>query len=131
MIVVDASAIVDALIAPESDGLSRLRTVLGSDDLVAPGLLDYEVVSVLKRVTFSGSLSETAAVDALAAFDDLAIARWNFFDGFRRRALELSKGLSAYDAAYVVLAEALDATLVTRDRKLAKAAGRLVSVTVL
>ncbi|MEO6473351.1 MAG: type II toxin-antitoxin system VapC family toxin [Aeromicrobium sp.] len=130
MIVVDASAIVDALISAESDNLSRLRVVLASNDLAAPQLLDYEVVSALKRVTLSGALSESAALDALAAFDELAIARWSFFDGFRRRAFELGKGLGAYDAAYVVLAEALEATLVTRDRKLAKAAGRLVSVTV-
>ena len=131
MIVVDASVIVDALIAPESENLSRVRDVLSSDALVAPGLLDYEVVSVLKRVSQSGRLSPAAAALALEDFDDLPIARWNFFAGFRRRALELSQSISAYDAAYVVLAEALEAPLVTRDRKLAKAAGALVTVQVI
>lgn len=129
MIVVDCSVIVDALIGPD-DETTSLRSLLSSDNLVAPGLLDYEVVSALRGVTRAGRLSQAGAADALADFDDLSIARWNLFDGFRRRAYELSAGISSYDAAYVVLAEALDAPLLTRDRKLAKAAKAFVTVTV-
>lgn len=130
MIVVDCSAIVDALIGPDDDDVTSLLSLLSSDDLVAPTLLDYEVVSALRGVTRAGRLSQTGAVDALADFADLPIARWNLFDGFRCRAYELSAGISSYDAAYVVLAEALDAPLLTRDRKLAKAAKAFVTVTV-
>lgn len=129
MIVVDCSVIVDALVGPDDD-VRFLRSILSSDDLVAPSLLDYEFVSVLRGVTRAGRLSQTGATDALADFDDLPIARWNFFDAFRHRAYELSAGISSYDAAYVVLAEALDAPLLTRDRKLAKAAKALVTVNV-
>lgn len=64
-------------------------------------------------------------------FDDLAIVRWAGGDGLRRRAFSLRHNLSAYDAAYVALAEALECPLLTRDWHLAKASEELVSVRVL
>lgn len=130
MIVVDCSAIIDALVGP-TDDVANLRQLLGSERLSAPTLLDYEVVSALKGLTRAGRLEHTAAIDVLGDYADLTIGRWGLVDGFRRRAFELSAGLSSYDAAYVVLAEALDATLVTRDRKLAKAARELVEIMVI
>lgn len=130
MIVVDASVVVDLLIGSEDLNLKEARRLLASDALVAPTLLDYEVVSALRGITRSGRLSSDRAHDALTDYDDLSIARWALFDGFRRRAFEMSDGLSAHDAAYVVLAESLDAILLTRDRKLAKVAHHYVGVTV-
>lgn len=129
MIVVDAAAVVDALTAPE--GTDRLRDRLSVEDLNAPALLDYEVVSALRGLTLAGRLSMTRAQDALTDFDDLPITRWPFGDALRRRAFQLRDTVSAYDAAYVALAEALDCPLLTRDRRLARSHGHHAVIDVL
>lgn len=121
MIVVDSSALVDAL-----GGLRdahALRDKLVSEELHALTLVDFEVVSALRRLTLTGALGAERAEDLLADFEDLAIRRWPFTDPLRRRALALRHNLSAYDAAYVTLAEALDCPLVTRDGRLARSSG--------
>ena len=128
MIVVDASAVVEALTA--GAGADELRAVLASEELSAPALLDFEVVSALRGLTLRGNLTSSAGEDALTDFDDLDVVRWSSADGLRRRAFQLRENLSAYDAAYVVLAEALDCALVTRDVRLARSSGHLVSVVV-
>lgn len=121
MIVVDAGAVVDAL-ANVSDA-GPLRRLLADQDLHAPALLDYEVVSVVRGLTTGGRLSGHRAEELLADFDDLPIERWPCVDSLRRRAFELRENVSAYDAAYVALAEALGCRLVTRDRRLARSSG--------
>ena len=63
------------------------------------------------------------AEDLLTDFDDLRIERWPAEDALRRRAFQLRDNLTAYDAAYVALAEALDCPLVTRDSRLARSSG--------
>ena len=113
MIVVDCAAVVDALTAVE--GTAELRALLAGEDLHAPALLDFEVVSALRGLTLRGNLSATRAQDALTDFDDLAVRRWPSADALRRRAFQLRANMSAYDAAQVVLAEALDCPLLTRD----------------
>jgi predicted nucleic acid-binding protein len=113
VIVVDSSVVVDALTAVErSDDLS---SYLAREQLHAPALLDFEVVAALRGLTLGGHLSVARAEDALRDFDDLPIQRWPFARPLRRRAFQLRENTSAYDAAYVVLAEALDCALVTRD----------------
>lgn len=129
MIVVDCAALVDVLTGV--DGTDDLRRYLATDELGAPTLLDFEVVSALRGLTLRGELSVSRAQDALTDFDDLPLHRWPSGDALRRRAFQLRDNLSAYDAAYVVLAEALDCTLLTRDLRLAKACGQLVRVEVL
>ena len=129
MIVVDASAIVDLLIdAVDTADLREL--VRDADDLHAPNLLDYEVVSGLRRRTLRGRLTATRAQDALTDFEDLSIRRWPLLDGLRRRVFSLRDSFTAYDASYIALAEALDCPLVTRDQRLARAARELVEVEV-
>lgn len=128
MIVVDASAVVDALTAVE--GTDDLRAFLASEELSAPSLLDCEVVSALRGLTLRGDLTAARAEDALTDFDDLEIRRWPSGDALRRRAFQLRANVSAYDAAYVVLAEALECPLVTRDGRLARSSGHLVRVEV-
>ncbi|MDP9444447.1 MAG: PIN domain-containing protein [Actinomycetota bacterium] len=128
MIVVDSSAAVDALIgAPRT---SELRARLSADRLHAPALLDYEVVSVLRGLTLGGGLGVARAQEALSDFDDLPIRRWPALGSLRRRAFQLRDNLSAYDAAYVALAEALGCPLVTRDVRLGRATGTNVRVEV-
>lgn len=128
MIVVDCAAVVDALTAVE--GTQELRARLANEELCAPALLDFEVVSALRGLTLGRHLSPTRAEDVLTDFDELQIRRWPSGDSLRRRAFQLRDKVSAYDAAYVVLAEALGSTLLTRDARLAKSSGHLVPVEV-
>jgi predicted nucleic acid-binding protein len=128
VIVVDAAAVVDALTA--SEGTDDLRAFLASEELNAPDLLDFEVVSALRGLTLRGDLTAARAEDVLTDFDDLQIRRWRSSDALRRRAFQLRANVSAYDAAYVVLAEALDCPLLTRDIRLAKSSGHSVRIEV-
>ncbi|MDP9398431.1 MAG: type II toxin-antitoxin system VapC family toxin [Actinomycetota bacterium] len=107
-----------------------MRALLVSEQLHAPALLDFEVVSALRGLTLRRDITAARALDALTDFDDLDIQRWPSGDALRRRAFQLRENVSAYDAAYVVLAESLDCPLVTRDQRLARSVRRLISVEV-
>jgi predicted nucleic acid-binding protein len=119
LIVVDASVIAPALADDYEDG-ERARSRLLGERLTAPEVLDLEVVSVIRKAFASGTLSRRRAGLALADLIDLALERVS-----HRRMLariwELQQNVTPYDAAYVALAEALDATLVTADRRLSLA----------
>lgn len=125
---VDSSAVIDALTA--LDGTDELRAYLRVEDLHAPSLLDFEVVSTLRGLTLGGHVSVARADDLLTDFDDLPVQRWPFADALRRRAFQLRDNVSAYDAAYVALAEALECPLVTRDARLAGSSGHSARVEV-
>ena len=126
MIVVDASAVVDALTgAPAVEGLVEM---LSAEDLHAPQLLDYEVVAAVRGLALGRRLSGARAEHVLTDFADLPVERWPADPALRRRAFQLRHSLSAYDAAYVALAEAMECPLVTRDGRLARAAGVVVRV---
>lgn len=128
MIVVDSSAVVDVLASvPGAEGL---RSLLGGEELNAPDLLDYEVMSALRGLTLGRHLTARRAEDLLSDFEDLPIRRWSAAHVLRRRAFQLRDNLSAYDAAYVVLAEALECSLVTRDQRLATSVGHAARVEV-
>lgn len=128
MIVVDCAAVVDALTVAETT--DDLRAFLASEELNAPALLDFEVVSALRGLNLRGDLTAARAEDALTDYDDLAVRRWPSADALRRRAFQLRANVSAYDAAYVVLAEALDCPLLTRDLRLARSSGHRVPIEV-
>lgn len=129
MLVVDCAAVVDALTAVE--GTERLRRFLARDEIGAPALLDFEVVAALRGLVLRGRIGTGRAADALTDYDDLPLHRWPAGDGLRRRAFQLRDNITAYDAAYVALAEALDCPLITRDARLARACGGLVRVELL
>lgn len=118
---VDTSAVVDALTMVE--GTEGLRDELAGASLHAPGLIDYEVVAALRGLTLGGKLTLARAADALGDFADLRIRRWPAVMPLRARAFGLRDSVSAYDAAFVALAEALDCPLVTRDARLARSSG--------
>lgn len=121
MIVVDSGFVVDAL--ADAPGASLLRDRARGEELHAPHLLDHEVVSVVRGLVLGRRLSVSRGAEVLADFDDLPITRWQASAPLRRRALALRHNVSAYDAAYLALAEALECPLVTRDRRLAKVTG--------
>ena len=120
-LVVDASAVVAALVDRDADG-AWAEAELVSDDLAAPHLMPVEVANVLRRATLARHLTpDTAAL----AHDDLLALRVQLFP-YRpsaERVWQLRANLSAYDAWYVALAEALDAPLVTLDRRMERARG--------
>lgn len=128
MIVVDCAAVVDALTAAADT--DQLRAQLSAQDLHAPSLVDFEVVSALRGLTLGGHLSATRAEDLFTDFDDLPLQRWPSADALRRRAFQLRDRVSAYDAPYIALAEALDCPLVTRDARLARSRGHSAQIQV-
>jgi predicted nucleic acid-binding protein len=129
VIVLDSGALIDLL--RDAPGIAELRFEVAGQELNAPALLDVELVSAVRRLAATGQMSEPRALDLLTDFDDLSIRRWPFVDVFRRRAFQIRHTVSAYDAAYVALAEALDCPLVTRDRRLARSGGHAARIVVL
>ena len=122
MIVIDASAALDLLLrSPVSATLSE-RLFDAGETLHAPHLLDLEVAQVLRRCCLSGELRSERASQALQDFLALPITRYPH-EIFLFRIWELRHNVTAYDAAYVALAEALGAPLLTGDKALASSAG--------
>jgi predicted nucleic acid-binding protein len=129
VIVLDASAAVDWLIQTAAAQRIESRIFSRSHSLHAPELLDLEVAQVLRRLVREGALSVSRAEAAIQDLLDLRITRYPHFV-LLPRIWQLRHNLSAYDAAYVVLAEKLGATLLTRDARLASAAGYTATVEV-
>lgn len=119
--VVDASVLAAALLDSGPDGTWAERQV-GSFDLAAPHLALVEASNVVRRATLLGEISETDGALAHVDLVDLDVSLFPF-DPFARRIWELHKAVTAYDAWYVALAEALDCPLLTLDARLARAPG--------
>ncbi len=128
MIVVDTSAVVDALAgrAPDAALVERLAA---DGDLHAPHLVDVEFLHVLRRLVWGGDLSEERASDARDSFAALTLERYPH-DALADRIWALRADLTPYDAAFVVLAEVLGAALVTLDGRIARAPGHYARVEV-
>ena len=120
-VVVDASAVAAALVDQDAGGSWAERELVG-DDLAAPHLMPVEVGNILRRAVLSRHLSPDTAT---LAHGDLLRLRVQLFpyEPSAERVWQLRGDLSAYDAWYVALAEALDAPLVTLDRRMARARG--------
>jgi predicted nucleic acid-binding protein len=126
VLVVDTSAVVGALAArpPNHALVDRLRA---DGDLQAPHLLDVELLHTLRRLVLAGQLSEDRATDVRTDFADLTVVRYGHAP-LADRVWELRHSLSAYDATFVSLAEALQVPLVTCDARLAGAPGNVAVV---
>jgi predicted nucleic acid-binding protein len=122
MIVLDASSVVDLLLSPSTSAPAWRRILSPDESLHAPQLLDLEVTQVLRRCVLSRMLTEDRAAQAVEALRALRVIRHSHLP-LLARVWQLRHNLTAYDAAYVALAEELGATLVTRDAKLASATG--------
>lgn len=118
MIVLDASAALDWLLqTPAGERIER-RVYSRSESLHAPHLLDLEVTQVLRRLVREAVISAQRANQAIQDLLDLQVIRYAHVV-LLPRVWQLRNNLSAYDAAYLALAEMLDAPLVTRDTRLA------------
>ncbi len=129
MIVTDASAMVEVLLRLPGAESVEARMFRPGVTLHAPHLLDVEVAQVVRRLVTTGKIDHREGRDAINDLADMPIKRYPH-DVLLKRIWALRGNLSAYDAAYVALAEALDAPLLTRDRRLANAAGLYASIQV-
>lgn len=120
-LVVDASAVLTLVLDPTDRG-ERVAEALLDGDLHAPDLLPYELSNVVRRRFLAGALTRTEAALARAAALSLPVELWPH-SAVSDRAWELVDTLTAYDAAYVALAEHLGAPLVTADARLGRAPG--------
>jgi predicted nucleic acid-binding protein len=124
VIVVDASAAVLGLL---NDGDARRS--LSDEPLACPHLADAEVVDALRAQVLRGGVAAADAERAVRAWARLGMYRVPVV-GMLERIWELRENLSAYDATYVVVAEALDTPLLTADARLARAPGPTCPITV-
>ncbi len=123
--VVDASSAVGYLLGEGSE--DERNGMLG--DIHAPSLIDVEVTQTLRGLVRGSKLELVAAERARQELAQLAVRRHPDI-ALLRRAWELRDVCTTYDALYVALAEALDATLLTRDARLATGIEDLVDVVV-
>jgi len=127
MIVLDASAAVDWLLQTSAGQHIDKRIYSHNESLHAPHLLDLEVTQVLRRLASQGVISAHRADEAIRDLLDLRITLYPH-QLLLPRIWQLRHNFSAYDAAYIVLAEQLRAALITRDARLASASGHAASV---
>jgi predicted nucleic acid-binding protein len=127
VIAVDASALLEVLLRTARGERIEARLLLGGESLHAPHLVDVEVAQVLRRYAAAGTIGAERGREALSDLADFPIVRYPH-EPFLARIWALRHNASAYDAAYLALAEALPAPLVTCDGRLASAPGHTARV---
>lgn len=120
-LVVDASAVVAALVDDTAVG-RWAEALLSADGLAAPHLMPFEVGNILRRASLRGEVGDDIARLAHVDLLDLTVELVGY-EALAARVWELRNSLTGDDAAYVALAEALDAPLMTLDQRLARAPG--------
>jgi predicted nucleic acid-binding protein len=127
MIVVDASAALEVLLQTPTAWRIEARLFAQGETLHVPHLLDLEVIHGLRRYALQGVIDEQRGQEAI---DD--VAAWpltrHTHNLFLSRIWALRHNLTAYDAAYVALAEILNVALITCDQRLASSSGHHVSI---
>lgn len=118
MIVIESSAMVNALVGEPAD--PDLLALLADEELHAPALLDFEVASALRGHVLGGKLDPVRLDEAVDDFTAFRIERHPMTD-LLRHMLDLRDNFTVYDAAYLVLAQALEAPIVSADAKLKEA----------
>jgi predicted nucleic acid-binding protein len=129
MLIVDASCLYE--VVADAAQAEEVRGRLASDpDHAAPHLIDAEVLSIIRRDRMLGRLDATGALQAIEDLRDWPGERFGH-RSLLERAWELRENVRSWDALYVALAEALDATLITLDPRLARAKGLACRVEVI
>lgn len=127
MIVIDASALLEILLRTNRADRLMERALVASERLHAPHLLDIEVTQALRRLVQREELTSVRTEQALEDFAQLVVER-HAHQFLLPRIWQLRDSLTVYDGAYVALAEALNAPLLTCDAKLARAHGHCASI---
>lgn len=122
MLVVDASVVVELLLRTPRSAAIEAQVFAWPGPWHAPHLLDVEVAQVLRRFAARGVVSAARGAAALRLLDVFPLSR-HPHRPLLARAWSLRANLTAYDAMYVALAEALGATLLTADERLGRAPG--------
>ena len=130
MIVVDASALLESLLQTSRGARVEARLFREEDELHAPHLVDVEITQGLRRLVRTGEVASGRAVEAIADLTDLDLHRHPHVD-LLSRAWKLRDNITAYDAMYVALAEAIEAPIVTCDGSLATAPGHRARIEVI
>lgn len=125
--VLDASGAIEFLLNTAAG--KRLGARLADETVVVhvPHLIDLEIAQVLRRYARHGTLSARTGMLALERWRSLDVQRYSH-EPFLDRIWQLRDNVTAYDAVYVALAEALPAVLFTGDRKLAGTPGVNVAI---
>jgi predicted nucleic acid-binding protein len=119
-VVIDASALFELVV--QSERAPAVAQAVGASDMVAPDVVNPEVLSILRRLERTGSLPAREAVQAVDDLMDAPVRRFSTLP-LLAEAWTLRANVSAADACYVVLARILRCPLVTADRKLSRAPG--------
>lgn len=127
MIVIDASAVIELILRTRLGEKVEARALVPEERLHAPHIVDLEVAQVLRRLVQLDEIPRARAQEALEDYADLLIERSAHLP-FLQRIWELRDSQTAYDAAYVSLAEALDAPLITCDARLARSHGHRAKI---
>ena len=122
MIVVDASVLANVVGDDGADGQRSRRELRAAGDLSAPDLIDVETVAVLRKRWIAGTITARRFSAAIGDLEAMALERYPTLP-LMRRAYELRANVTAYDATYIALAEALQCDLLTADIRLANAPG--------
>jgi predicted nucleic acid-binding protein len=130
VIVVDASALLEFLLQTSLGARVEARLFRDDHEFHAPHLVDVEIVQGLRRLVRTGEVSSGRADEAIADLTDFDLHRHAHLD-LLGRAWKLRDNISAYDAMYVALAEAMEATMVTCDGPLANAPGHRAQIEVI
>jgi predicted nucleic acid-binding protein len=129
MIVLDASAMLDWMLQTPAGQRIERRIYARNDTLHSVHLLDVEFAQVLRRLVRERTLTSRRAEEAIEDLMALRVTRYAHVL-LLSRIWRLRNNMSAYDAAYVALAEELKAPLITRDQKIAAAPGHAAAVEV-
>jgi predicted nucleic acid-binding protein len=119
-VVIDASALVHLIV--QSERAPAVAQAVGATEMVAPDVVNPEVLSILRRLERTGALAARQAVQAVDDLMDAPVRRFSTLP-LLAEAWTLRANVSAADACYVVLARILRCPLVTADRKLSRAPG--------
>lgn len=129
MIVIDAFILANVVGDDADDGQRARLEFRHASDVAAPDLVDVETVAVLRKRWIAGTVSDERFAAAVDDLEQLDLDRYPTLR-FMRRAYQLRANVTAYDSAYIALAEALDCELLTADRRLADAPGPRCSIRV-
>ena len=127
--VLDASVVVELVLGTRVGASIRQRLSDPQDSLHSPELVDLEVLNVLRRYLNAGVVAPSRAAAAISRLNELDLHRHRH-GPLLQRIWAWRANLTAYDAAYVTLAEVLGAPLLTADARMARAPGLSIPIEV-